>query len=74
MHEPARCTQRSVRPSLHLAARKLSLHTSKLLQLPGQIITNAINYGQSGNALTLYGHQGWLISTATKNSETCPAC
>ena len=74
MHEPSVCTERSVRPSLHLAARKVSSHTGKLLQLPGQIITTAINYGQSDTALTLYRHQRWLISTATKNKETCLAC
>lgn len=63
----------SVRPALHLAARKISLHTGKLLRMPGQIVTTAINYGQSDTARTLHRHQGWLSSTATKNKETCLA-
>jgi len=56
MHETARCTERSVRPSPHLAARKISLHKGKLLQLPGQIITTAINYGQSDTGRTVHRH------------------
>ena len=67
--EVNRAVSPSFRPSLHLDARKI-LHTGKLLQLPGQIITTAINHGLFDTARTLHRHQRWLSSTATKNKET----